>query len=334
MLNIIDRAEEADRLKWSEMVSSADNGTLFQMPEFYDFLAESEGNDPFMFIGERNGCYDYLVSGSIQFSRNRLVRPFSRRAIVTGGIVTGKGADLADLPSFLESITGILKRRAVYLEIRNLHDYSNLTEIFEDKGFSRIPHLNYQVEITSVKETFSRLNQSRRRQVRKSLEGGAEVIVNPGREEVREFYAILRETYRRRVHKPLPDEEFFLRFQRTGPGVYLLIRYSGRIIGGIMCPVFGKKAIYEWYVAGEDGRYPGIYPSVLATWAAMEYGANNGIGIFDFMGAGRPDEDYGVREFKSRFGGREVEHGRFLAVFNKTVYNAGRLLYGSRKRKT
>ncbi len=334
MLNIIDRVEEVDRLKWSEMVSSAGNGSLFQMPEFYDFLKESEGNDPFVFIGERNGCYDYLVSGSIQFSKNRVVRPFSRRAIVTGGIVIRQGADYADLPAFLESVTGRLKGRAVYMEIRNLHDYSHLEEIFEDNGFSRVPHLNYQVDISSVKETFSRLNQSRRRQVRKSLEGGAEVLVNPGREEVREFYAILKETYRRRVHKPLPDEEFFLRFHGSGPGVFLLIRHNGRIIGGIMCPVFGKKAIYEWYVAGEDGRYPGIYPSVLATWAAIEYGANNGTGIFDFMGAGRPDEDYGVREFKSKFGGREVEHGRFLAVFNRTVYAVGHLLYSSRKKNT
>lgn len=333
MINIIDRIEEADRLRWSEMVRSAENGSLFQMPEFYDFLKESEGHDPFVFIGERNGFYDYLISGSIQFSKNRVVRPFSRRAIVTGGIVTRKGVDFTDIPAFLAYIAGRLKRMAVYLEIRNLHDYSDLAEIFKGNGFTRIPHLNYQVEITSVKETFSRLNQSRRRQVRKSLEGGAEVIVRPTIEEVGEFYAILRETYRRRVHKPLPPEEWFLRFHRSGPGVYLLIRYKGRIIGGIMCPVFGKNAIYEWYVAGEDGRYPGVYPSVLATWAAIEYGATNGTAIFDFMGAGKPDEDYGVREFKSKFGGREVEHGRFLAVFNKPVYAFGRLLYGSTKSK-
>ncbi|HCM59957.1 MAG TPA: hypothetical protein DIS74_06225 [Bacteroidales bacterium] len=332
MLNIIDRVEEADRLKWSQLVSSACNGSLFQMPEFYDFLKESEEHNPFVFIGEHDGSYDYLVSGSIQFSKNRLVRPFSRRAIVNGGMVTRDGADCSELPAFLNSIAGRLKGRAVYLEIRNLHDYSRLAGFFDGNGFSRIPHLNYQVEITSVKETFSRLNQSRRRQVRKSLEGGAEVIVNPGSEEVMEFYAILRETYHRRVHKPLPDVEMFLRFHRTGPGVYLLIRYNGRIIGGIMCPVFGKNAIYEWYVAGEDGRHQGIYPSVLATWAAIEYGAMNGIGIFDFMGAGRPDEDYGVREFKSKFGGRQVEHGRFLKVFNKPVYNVGRLLYGKSKR--
>ena len=332
MLKIIDGDGEVDRQQWSEMVSGSDNGTIFQMPEFYDFLKESEGHEPFVYIGERNGCYDFLISGSIQFSKNRLVRPFSRRAIVTGGIVTRKGAGFADLPVFLAGITGRLKRKAVYLEIRNLHDYSHLAAVFEDNGFRRIAHLNYQVEITSVKEAFSRLNQSRRRQIRKSLEGGAEVIVNPGRQEVIEFYAILKETYRRRVHKPLPGEVLFLRFLAAGPGVYLLIRYQGRIIGGIMCPVSGKKAIYEWYVAGEDGRYPGIYPSVLATWAAIEYGANQGIGLFDFMGAGRPGEDYGVREFKSRFGGREVEYGRFLSVFNKTVYSAGSLLYGTTRK--
>jgi len=129
------------------------------------------------------------------------------------------------------------------------------------------------------------------------------------------------------VKKPLPGEDFFLKFRRSGPGVFLLVRYDERIIGGIMCPVFGKRVIYEWYIAGEDGKYQGIYPSVLATWAAIEYAARNGIAFFDFMGAGSPDEAYGVRDFKSKFGGEQVEYGRYLKVFNKPVYSAGRMVF-------
>jgi len=41
------------------------------------------------------------------------------------------------------------------------------------------------------------------------------------------------------------------------------------------------------------------------------------------MGAGKPDESYGVREFKAKFGGNLVEHGRFEMIFNKYLYHIG-----------
>jgi len=56
----------------------------------------------------------------------------------------------------------------------------------------------------------------------------------------------------------------------------------------------------------------------------MEYAIENSIPMFDFMGAGKPNEKYGVREYKSQFGGTLVEHGRFLYVSNQFLYNLGK----------
>ncbi|MDD4108442.1 MAG: peptidoglycan bridge formation glycyltransferase FemA/FemB family protein, partial [Prolixibacteraceae bacterium] len=63
-----------------------------------------------------------------------------------------------------------------------------------------------------------------------------------------------------------------------------------------------------------------IYPSVLATWKAIEYAAENRFEYFDFMGAGKPDEPYGVREFKTKFGGKVLEQGRFLHLCKPFLY--------------
>jgi len=38
------------------------------------------------------------------------------------------------------------------------------------------------------------------------------------------------------------------------------------------------------------------------------------------MGVGIPEREYGVREFKMRFGGKTVNFGRFARINNKTVY--------------
>ena len=89
--------------------------------------------------------------------------------------------------------------------------------------------------------------------------------------------------------------------------------------------VFDKDTVYEWFVCGKDGCYPKVYPSTLATWAAIRFAADNGYKRFDMMGAGAPgDGGYGVREFKAKFGGELVEYGRYLHVCNKLLYGLGK----------
>lgn len=332
MISITDKFEEADEALWEELLVTSRNGSIFQTPGFYRFSLSTAGHEPFIFIGGSDGRYDMLMAGIIQHESNPLTKALSKRAIVNGGIVTRGEVAPGDLVVFLKTACKGLKKKAVYLEIRNLNDYSGMADIFTTAGFKYIPHLNFHVNVTTKEDAFRQLNQSRRRQIRKSLDFGAEIISDPTTEEIKEFYGILDETYRKKVRKPLPREEFFHRFLNSEIGLFLLIRFNNKIIGGIMCPVYDGKVIYEWYVAGEDGKYDGIYPSVLATWAAIEYAAKNGIETFDFMGAGSPDEQYGVREFKSKFGVEQVEYGRFLMVFNKTVYNAGKMFFRRVKR--
>jgi len=74
-----------------------------------------------------------------------------------------------------------------------------------------------------------------------------------------------------------------------------------------------------------DSEYKNQFPSIMATWAAIEYANENNIPLFDFMGAGNPNEAYGVREFKSRFGGEQVEHGRYLNILNPFLYKIGEI---------
>ncbi|MBA7584942.1 hypothetical protein ES708_26908 [subsurface metagenome] len=174
-------------------------------------------------------------------------------------------------------------------------------------------------------KTLLLLNSSRRRQVRKSLKSNAKIINPLSIEEVQEFHQILVKLYKHKINKPLPPWSFFHNFfLKQDIGKYFLIKFENKIIGGIMCPIY-KNTIYEWYIAGMDGVYNNVYPSVLATWAPMQYAAKNGLKYFDFMGAGKPDNDYGVRQFKSKFGGKEVEYGRYLFINKPILYKLGKL---------
>ena len=50
---------------------------------------------------------------------------------------------------------------------------------------------------------------------------------------------------------------------------------------------------------------------VSVIWYGIKDAISNNFSRFDFGGAGSPDKSYGVRDFKKKFGGKEVFYGRF-----------------------
>ena len=168
------------------------------------------------------------------------------------------------------------------------------------------------------------MSERRQRELKRAVKSGAEICEAQSEQEIRDWYQILSQLYREKVRTPLFSEEFFLEFYRKGVGKYLLVKYDGKVIGGMMCPILKGKAIYEWYVCGLDEEYREHYPSVVATYAAIEYAKQNDIPLFDFMGAGKPDAPYGVRDFKMEFGGELVEHGRYLHICKPLLYKIGK----------
>ena len=56
----------------------------------------------------------------------------------------------------------------------------------------------------------------------------------------------------------------------------------------------------------------------------MEWGLNNGYSVLDFGGAGKPNEKYGVRDYKMKFGGELVNFGRYTKINNKSKMLLGK----------
>ncbi len=211
---------------------------------------------------------------------------------------------------------------------------------------------------------WERLSDNRKRQIRKGdtppfvlrMSTGHSIGQSPsplseGRErvseqDVREWYGILQELYRTKVKTPLLPVEFFVQAYRQGVGQFLLIRHEGKIIGGSMVVkkptpdtppgplsegrenadenAIGNGVVYEWYECGMNAAYKEQYPSVMATWAGMQYAHEQGCARYDMMGAGVPGVPYGVRDFKAEFGGTQVEHGRWLYVAKPWLYAIGK----------
>lgn len=325
---------EINPIAWQKLVDESPYSTWFQTQEAYQFYAANkEEMTPFACGVERDGELRAVVVGYITREKSAIKQYLTRRAIIIGGPLIADSAIEEDIARLLYAIQQPCRLIAqspyrptwrnlpIYIESRNFHDYSHWKYVFEACGFSYQPHLNIQVTCDAAHT----MSEQRRRQVKKAIGNGATICEAQSEQDIRDWYQILHQLYREKVRTPLFTEEFFLEFYRKGWGKYLLVKHEGKVIGGMMCPILEGSAIYEWYVCGLDEDYREQYPSVMATYAVIEYAKENGLPLFDFMGAGKPDANYGVRDFKKEFGGEVVEHGRFLCIRKPQLYAIGKM---------
>lgn len=316
--------KEIDRDEWSRLVETSATRTWFQGAEAYEFYAGMpELFKPFAIGLENKGKLRGICVGYITVEKSVIKQALTRRAIIVGGPALADDCLDTEVSELMKAVRNELKGEAIYVECRNFNDYSKWKAAFAAAGFEYVPHLNFHVETSSVEVVDANLGKSRKRDIRTTIREGVSVIEHPTDEQVCEYYKVLDNLYRTKVKTPLFPLSFFLALNKHKDGRLLLVEYQGRIIGGTVCVEQANKCVYEWFVCGEDGVYPHVYPSSYATYAGIKYAAEHGCARFDMMGAGKPDEVYGVRDFKAKFGGKEVEHGRFLCITKPLLYKIG-----------
>lgn len=313
-----------------QFIETTPTGNFFQSPEFLQFIEPVRGYKPFLLIAvDGPGGILGSLMGVIQSDGGGVKSWLSRRLIVWGGPVVGEHPSAerytATANTLLQAMKKFAQGNAIFIEFRNFFDCTPLQPAFEANGFRFRPHLNYLVKLDEDGAVKGRLSSNRRRQIKTSLAAGATVTEPESEADVVALYQLLEKLYKEKVKKPLPSIDLFMQFWKSPFAKTFLVKYEGQVVGGSVGPVYRGKALYQWYVCGDNGSIKGVHPSVLASWAPIEYGLQHGYEFFDFMGAGRPEEDYGVREFKARFGGDEVCYGRYEMVLNQPLYRVGKL---------
>ena len=342
--------KEIDREEWNALVKASATGTWFQTPEAYEFFASMPKLfKPFVVgvICDPAGAQTKLRGvcvGYVTVEKSAVKQWLTRRAIIIGGPCFADDCANEEVSLLLSTLRQQLSTGAnapIYIESRNFNDYSRWKDAFASAGFDYKAHLNFHVDCRDKEAMWERMSENRRRQVRKA-QATVECLTNEGISEldVREWYEILRMLYRTKVKTPLWPVEFFLEAYRQGVGEFLLVKHEGKVIGGSMVVMServkelgNEGTVYEWFECGLNADYKEQYPSVMATWAGIQYANGHGCARYDMMGAGVPGVPYGVRDFKSEFGGDMVEHGRFLCVCKPLLYKLGVLGVKILKRK-
>lgn len=307
--------------KWRKLLMESRFSSPFQTIESHRLFSKTDGFSANVFAIEKNDEYLSLVVVTIQQEAG-VKAFFSKRGIIYGGpLVKNEGESLKML---LNGVKDYYRKKLIFIEIRNNFDTISFSEEFTASGFVYEPHLNVQLDVQdkNLDDILSKMKYNRRREVRISWKEGAICRFAENENEIVELYEMLKAMYAERVKKPVGPLSYFMNLYKSEIGKVFVVYHEGNLIGGSFC-TFDNQAIYTLYYTGLRFYNKKIFPTHLAIMKIIEFAIENNMKIVDFMGAGKPGEEYGVRDFKLQFGGDLVEHGRYKLINNPTLYNLG-----------
>lgn len=209
----------------------------------------------------------------------------------------------------------MVKRNTLFGEIRPLFASGPEHSVLEQKGFSRYDYLNYVVDVAHPEDLLWRkVSKSARNSISRSLRRGVSVSLVEGPDVVERTYAMITESYKR-ASVPLASIELFKRaYELLPPGVLQtrIATYEGQDVAGGFGLLYGDR-FFAWY--GGALRVPKISPFDCLTWDEIRWCSQQGLRYYDFGGAGKPNEPYGPRDFKAKFGGDCVQYGRYQRIY-------------------
>ncbi len=231
------------------------------------------------------------------------------------------------------------KRQAIFLKLDPDIPSSDL--VFRDylkkrgflsaekgEGFSGVqPKYVFRLDITPEEETlFANLHHKTRYNIRLAQKRGVEVRNDCGKDELPEFYRILKETTERDKFLVRSYGYFSDLWDYLMPAGYLklfMAYYQQKAIAGTLAFIFGDKA---WYIYGaSSNEHRNVMPNYLLQWEMIRWAKNNDCVMYDFRGVpGNLSEDnplYGLYRFKKGFNGEYTEFvGEYDLVFSPFYY--------------
>ena len=317
---------------WRHFVDEHPAGTIFHTPEMFEVFRHTKGHQPELWavVDEKENPAALFLPVEITLV-NGAFRRFTTRAIVFGSVLCAPGKQGKEaLSLLLQTYKQEVDGSVLFTELRNLTDLTDLQNVLKANGFGYEEYLNYLINLDRPAEDILQdIGKRTRKIIRKGLRDQiVQVSEATNRSELVTWYNVLQKTYEN-AQVPLADrtmfEAAFDELFPKGMAKFLLAKVNGTV-AACSVELSYKDTIYGWY--GGTDRSFGKYPSnEMLIWYILEWGANNGYKVYDFGGAGKPDEEYSVRDFKAKFKGELVCFGRNAYVHNSTLLKISILGY-------
>lgn len=304
--------------EWNRYVLDHPKGSVYQTYEFIQSMADVAKHEPIGLVAvtDDNQIVAMLVTTRIETISGIASSLTSRSVWHAEPIFDNTELGIAGLESIVQQHDKNSSRRALFAEIRPMLSDAGERAILQANGYEFKDYLNYVVDTTADVDTLmSRVGKSGRKKIRQSLKRGVEVRLDNTHEGIDRMYPFLVESYGR-SQVPLADIKLFhAALDHFGDEIVQvrLASYQGNDVAAGISLVF-KQRFLAWY--GGSLRQKGIVPFDCLTWDEIRWCSENGMHCYDFGGAGWPDEEYGPREFKAKFGGTLTHFGRYRKVYS------------------
>jgi serine/alanine adding enzyme len=302
-----------------EYLRSSGDISVFQTKYFLDLYNATKGLEGIMFVCKNDGIITGVLLVQVQDYFSSLPGFLTRRAIIIGGPYTSDG-ESESVKVLLREYKAYIGKKVIYTQVRRLYQNGIDNNIFTESGYTYYDHLNFIVSLTEGEEVCWKNMYPKRRNVRKAIKAGVEFTEIDYDRDMDTAYDILENIYKR-AKLPLPEKDYFQKALELmgGEGIFKIFgAYLKSNLIGVMFALCYKDIIYEWYT-GSYHEFLNVRPNDIIIWETIRYGIKNGFRVFDFGGAGNPNKEYGVRDHKKKFGGIEINTGRFELVHKPII---------------
>ena len=325
---MIEIRDSIDREKWDDFVFKHPKGNIYQSSCMADVYSSTKNYEPISLaaVESENDEIVAVLQAVIVRDAAGLIGAISSRSIINGGplfIEDKKGFEaVTQLLNYYEQL---LHNRAIYTQVRNIWDMESSRNTLETLGYQYEPHLNYLIDLDRPSEDMWKdIHKPRRKGINRAEKIGIEIQKIESKNEIKDCYRLIEETYKN-VRLPLADisllESAYDKLFDAGFIDFYLAVLDGEVVGSRVVLKY-KGMVHDWYAGSKQDIN---YVNEAVVWHMLcEYAEKEK--SFDFGGAGHPDKPYGVREFKKRFGGEEVNYGRYEKVHDrgkKEILNIG-----------
>lgn len=329
-----------DETQWREFVDGHPHGNIFHTPEMFRVFERARSHRPELWAAvDGDGKLQALFTPVRLTLPNRLLSSFTARAVAYGSVLCEPGQVGENaLRQILSVYQPAIERDILFVELRNLCDLRPLEPVLQSCGFLHEDHLDFLIDLKRTpEELLKSIGPRTRKKIRHRLKK-ADLCAHEVTEkkDVARCYRLIQQSYSA-AGVPLVDQSLFdAAFDILCPrGMckFWLASANGTDIAASVELLY-KDVIYGWY-GGVDRRFHQYLPGELLMWRILTWGIENGYRVYDFGGAGKPGEKYGVRDFKAKFGGTLVAYGRNRFVpspLRWKMLETGYDLYRSAKR--
>ena len=328
-----------DERMWRLFVHNHPKGNIFHSPEMFHVFNKSKDFHPTLWCVTADDGEILALLLPVHITMfGEAFNSILSRLVVYGSVLCKPGIEGEQaLNKLLKDYTASMSNKALFTEFRNLSDVSYLQPVLLSNGFEYEEHLNFHINLDrSLSDIMQNIGGRTRKKIRQGLRQGKVTIQEISKKsQLQECYSLIMKSYNR-ARIPVADRSLFEAafdvLYKKGMVKFLLAQVNNISVASSVELIY-KDIIYGWY-SGIDRKYSRYNPNENLMWYVLSFGMRNGYKVYDFGGAGKPNEQYGVRDFKAKFGGDLVCFGRNTLVHCPNLLPLSKLGYRIYRRLT